>query len=718
MSNTLPRVQTSPDISGEAKWLISRLGRSAGLPSSQLHHSALGRNGLLFLATPAGLGVFDGVSVTMTTMADGLACNGLRWIDSDASGGVWIGSDVGFDYVDAAGVVDGPEPAMQPGLVTSGLVDGDGCWLASASGLCRVERVGREISLTRYEMSDTILLLGCDGRGTPLAADANDILHSWDGSSWAPLKHGGYKNCGALRVIVPDGPDTLLIGGADGFCRIHRNGDLLSFVGTSHFGGPVTALLRRDDDVLAAIGSNLVVFATTGAVLVPIHRLASVWSVTDLRMDRYRNVWGTTNSHGLLRISGLERFVRFADIPDIGAVFAIRQRRSGALALGGENGILVPSRTNGDVSYRHLLPGVRCWDVLETRIGETIAATDDGVVVVDSMGVGAPLVPRNPDLAERSRVLLQRSDELWVGTIKGLFRVQNSRVTTVTDADGASLGYVYSLRQGSDGRLWAATLGRGLWHETDDGFVQFTSAPIPVRSNVYATDEADDGRIAIIMESSVVLGRRGSSPGEWMSDEWRVVPLGAAGWALKFSDGDQLLVGTSDGLKILDSRSGETIRSVRPVLGLENWEFMSSRSLAYTGGGRWMCGVTIGLIEVDTSGLEAISDRPIPFVARVDWSGADEHLDGDVMVVETGNWTMELTVRSDWRVDETDCTFSCRIEGFDTEWTRSSRSGEFRYTSLPAGEYTIRGCVLSPLVGEGPATELMKLRVVPRGEAK
>ncbi len=699
-----------------SKWLINRISRADGLPSTQVHHSAGGAFGQILIASPAGLAIHDGVSTTVLTTRDGLDCDGLRWVGTDIEGCAWVGSDVGYAFVDAEGVIHTPDPERQPGLVTSGLVDGDSCILATASGCFRVtgRGSGQELSFeaSKLEVNDdsTVLLLASDGRGTALAADSRHRIHRWDGVSWAVLPHQGYRICGPIRVMAVDSPDTMLIGGASGFCRTTRDGDLLSFVPIGDFGGPVAALVRRNSDVLAAIGTTLLTFEPDmNGELKPSRVLSQNMSFNHLWMDSGQNVWGSTHSDGLIKISGLDRFITFPKLPHIGAVFAIRRRRSGALLLGGENGILVPSGLGQDAGYQHLLPGVRAWDVLQTSIGETIAATDEGVLVVDSDNVSTPFVPGSRRLAERSRALINRSDGVWVGTIKGLVRVQNSVATPVVDPDGDQLGYVYSLWENRTKQLWITTLGRGLWHETEKGIERFTNAPFAPTSNVYAIDESDDGHLAIIANSTLFIGQRDGSP-----DDWLVVALGCQAWAVAFDGPDILLIGTSDGLSIHDGRTGRRRSSVRPSLGPEAWEFTTSRSLVSGLDGRILCGVTSGLIAVDVGGLLDLEGRPIPHLAGIRWVGASPSVsasDGTI-TVGVGQWALEIIIRSSWRVDESECSISCQIVGFNHDWTRSADSGQFWFTSLPAGEYIIRAQVHSPLAGPGPLTDLVTLGVV------
>ncbi len=661
------------------------------------------------MATSAGLAIHDGVGCRVLTAADGLTSAGQRWVGADAAGCVWVGSDVGLDFIDAAGGLHCLPADAQPGLVRSGFVNEQGCWIAAARGLFHARFTDEAIEIEQIETGaeSAALLLGGDGRSNPLVADAANNLHRWSGESWTPMPHRGHAVGGQIRCIAPDGPDSILIGGLDGFCRVTRSGDLLNFVSTREHGGAVDALLRRGELILAAVGSRLLSYDLEAASASKPRIVLESCTVTNLWMDPWMNAWAATQSHGLVRISGLDRFVGFVDLPDVGAVFSVHQRRGGSLVVGGEDGVLLPSPLGPSDPHVHVLRGRRAWDVLETRIGETIVATDGGVVVVDSLGSVAPYVAGNHDLAERARSLLKRRDGVWIGTIGGLTRVDGPSVTSILAPDGTSLGYVYSLWEDRAGRLWIATLGRGLWRESEDGVEPFGGAPLRENANVYAITESEDGRLAILADGSLYLGRLDTP-----SDDWTVVALPAAPWAVAFASPDLVLVGSSSGLLVIDALTGELRNVIRPVIGIDKWEFTTSRSLRVMDDGTLLCGITAGLVAVDLAGIMQFGGRPEPYLADMRWSNTSPDTADGVTTVHAGSWRMDVVVRSSWRLDEGDCTIRCCIEGFDVDWPEGSSGGVFRYTSLPVGDYVIRAQVHSPLVGSGPVVDLHRLRVV------
>lgn len=693
------------------KRLLTRIGRDAGLPSGQVHLTAQGSDGTILMATPAGLAIHDGVTCTVLTTADGLSSNGLRSLSADRYGRVWIGSDVGVDLLEADGTIRAPDESMQIGLVTSCLADDTGVWLASATGLYR-GTYDREFLVHSVETDSggAITLLAKGARSTPLAADTTGTMYDWDGATWQPLQYSGYRSCGVVRVITPDTGDTLLVGGSEGWCRVQRNGDLLSFVPTHQFEGAVTALARRRHEVLAAVGADLVSFEEDDSGTMVARGLVLTDStVNHLRLDAHENLWAATQTQGLLRMSGLERFITFPSLPDVGSIFAIHERRSGALVLAGADGLLVPATSEEPASHLPLLRGRRVWDAMEVSIGESIAATDAGVLVVDSANVSTPLFSGQPLLADPSRAMIRRSDGLWVGTIKGLLLVDDDgAVTPIRDADGKSFGYVYSLSEDSDGRLWMTTLGRGVFHETDSGLEPFSVPGLRRNANAYAVDEADDGRLAVIGEACLHLGSRHAR-----AEDWRAVPLATAAWAVCFGPGGEILIGTSDGLLILDGQNGDILRAVRPALDIESWEFTTSRALRMSSRGTLLCGLTSGLAEIDIVGLQQLADRPVPHLARLDWVGVHATQTDDRVVVPTGAWALTVTIRSDWRIDESETTIDCRLQGFDAGWLGPNPLGAFRYTSLPAGEYVLQGQMRSPIAGAGPIVDLVTLVVEP-----
>ena len=184
----------------------------AGLPSAQVHHSAAGPMGTIYLATPAGLVVYDGVTCRNMTTAQGLVSDGLRVVSTDSAGRAWVGSDLGIDLIDADSRVHSLDREEQPGLVSCCLADDTGAWIACASGLLRAE-FSERIKLSSVDPGSIhpVLVLSRDGRGNPVACNAMNQLHRWDGIQWSLFKYDSYTIVGTITVITADSADSLLV---------------------------------------------------------------------------------------------------------------------------------------------------------------------------------------------------------------------------------------------------------------------------------------------------------------------------------------------------------------------------------------------------------------------------------------------------------------------------------------------------------------------------
>ena len=484
---------------------------------------------------------------------------------------------------------------------------------------------------------------------------------------------------------------------------------MLAFIRTQEFGAQISSLLTVENELFVAAGTTLwsLPASLEGHKT---HRslVCSGVRVTHMWADRQCNIWASTETKGLLCVSGLRRFVSFPDRPDVGAIFAIRQRPTGAQLLAGDNGIVVPDGKN---RYRKQMVGTHCWDVLEHHLGEIVIATNEGVLTVDNNNHVSPLLPGEPLLAGPARVLCQIAETLWVGTLAGLVRVDNEIATAVVDADGRSLGYIYSLHEDHEAQLWISTLGRGLWHLTDGEVHRYMPAPIQEPSNTYCVDVHHDGSVAIVADGLLLLGQNC-----WPKSQWIVKQLDCAAWAIRFANNDRIMVGTSKGIHIF-TRQGKLLRKICPVLDADYWETPTSRCLAFSRENTLLCGLNSGLAEINTDALDTLPRNPIPYLSKLEWVNAIPVDTVDGVSVITGKWSLSISIRTDWQIDRSDCLIRFRLKGFDIAWHADSASGDFRYTSLPEGTYQLQAQIISPMCGEGPRVFLKTLHVLPVAQA-
>ncbi len=212
-------------------------------------------------------------------------------------------------------------------------------------------------------------------------------------------------------------------------------------------------------------------------------------------------------------------------------------------------------------------------------------------------------------------------------------------------------------------------------------------------------------RVLVIQDERVIL-LNGDEPPRLIATEHPI-----AGWAALWLDDNRVAIGSSDGLRIIDIRSGEAESRVNALIGASAWEFTNNRTLVQAADGRLYCGVTGGLVAVDLKALDAFRMPPSVALSEVIWHGAQPRVEGDQTFIEPGKWSFEAQLYTAWMVDEAQLQFRFQLVGFDETWSSLTKQAEVRYSSLPAGQYTLQAQAYAPLTGFGPIVTLLRLEV-------
>jgi diguanylate cyclase (GGDEF)-like protein len=684
---------------------------SRGLPSNQVHRLARDDRARLWLASPVGLARFDGSFIECWDRGRGLQCNGLRTVAVDAAEHTWIGTDLGLELLDAGGRVV-PDPLhgdWRFGLCQDIVPDAEGAWVGTAHGLVRVLRDAAGLAdapgfvADIGFVNDVLVLPG----GRVLAASSGQSLVETDGRAWWTYRCEGLVGRQVTRIAAGHGGQLLVATNAGLHVLDDRRGAVLARLTLAGVNAKVGAIACGADRYWAAFGRIVAAFSLAGNTPRLLEWFEVESPVNDLATDDLGNVWLGTNNSGLAQVSCLRDAVHRIDLGPGGAggIFSIKPGPADALSIGGEQLFgTVTLRQGHEATPLESPPGLPetvVWDSLHNADG-TWLATQAGLFRAPPGGAFEQVFASDLVLGAPCRVLLERDGDLWVGTLRGLARIRAGVVEPVEPGDGA-LGYIYMLRQDRQGALWIGTLGRGLWRERD-GLQQVAPAPLTARGNTYAWSQSPEGRIAVVQDSQVVELTDGI-------DVRPVIELPpVAGWAAAWIDEKTLALGASDGLRVVDMDSGRVLRHVRSLMRLRDWEFTNNRTLLRDPAGAWLCGLSGGLVRVD---LRRLQSYPAPEVHRLDvaWNGTEPETLGGELQVRPGRWTFHLRAYCAWFVDSTQVQVQFQLVGFDADWQAWQDSPEIAYNSLPPGHYRLVARARSPLTGNGPTVELLRLHV-------
>ena len=612
-------------MSSRVKIPLTWIDRSRGLPSNQVHRLAQGGCGRIWMAGPSGLGSYDGCRVRTLDGRQGLRCAGLRSVAVSANDRVWIGTDLGIEAVDSA---QNPVEALEQLAWTFGLVDcivagANEAWLGTPQGLVQLVwdddqaavRVGAHFAIGYVR---DLVRLDAD---TIVAVSGQQGLFKVSGerhqANWQPE----VPDPKSIRRVHATADGQMLVASPTGVFVLDRDGHMVARTDEARTPWLPGPLMADGAQVWMGAGAQLVGFNWADGRLCETSRRTLASPINDLMLDRDRNLWIATDATGLGRLSCLRSALSRIDVAAGASVYVVKPQADGDLLVAGagfEARLQLDEQGQWCERSCNKLP-TTVWDVaLDPTTDRRWLATHGGLYCAQGTGPPVPCDFGNPLLAAPCRVLLLRGKRLWLGTLRGLYKLLDGQLKEVTGLDGASLGYVYSMQLDSQGRLWVATLGRGLWRETVRGLEPLTGGALSGSANTYVVAVAPNGERALVVQNDRIILLDGDAAPRQLA---QLPPI--AGWAGLWLDAHRVALGSNDGLFVFDTRSAAIETRVNAVWSANEWEFTNNRSLARGDDGLIYCGTNGGLFTVDLAGIAPLLGQP-PKVAlsELAWHGA------------------------------------------------------------------------------------------------
>jgi ligand-binding sensor domain-containing protein len=427
--------------------------------------------------------------------------------------------------------------------------------------------------------------------------------------------------------------------------------------------------------------------------------------VRDLLEDREGNIWVGTYGSGLLRFSG-ENVYSFTTKDGLSSNAVMSVTRD----LSAENSFWISTYDKGIcrlqsdtiVSFplSELTDNNRIWSSVSTTSGDTWFGSSDGLFLFKN-GAFKHYIEENglPDRMVLS-LLDDGSGTLWIGTAKGLGKIQNGIISIV---DNTPTTRIRSIAKTRDGKLWLATL-EGIYSFDGKKFIQYTEKDGLPEKSTYSVEVDVYDQLWIGTQNGIGL---------WKNGKFLIANVDELAGAntINFleSHQQQIWIGTNNGLYRADLKNNmdlSTILFEHHGLneGLRSLETNLNSSYIDLKGNLWF-GTTDGVMKFEV-GKNNQSQKIVPpsivlttiqlNLQDVDWNQWKnvtlDSLSGlpvDLKVDHKHNhFTFHFTGISNSHPDEV--RYQYLLEGFDETWQAVTPNDYATYSNLPYDHFVFK----------------------------
>jgi ligand-binding sensor domain-containing protein len=679
-----------------------------GLPQSTIAAVLQTRDGYLWLGTQEGLVRFDGVGFDVFDRArlPAMTTNHVAALLEDPAGGLWVGTQGGGllhfqgEQVTAYTTAQG----LSSDAVTALLRDKEGrLWVGTESGGVDVFEGGRfHVHGVREGLpSERVNALLADRGGAIWVGTARGLARVWQGRVVETFGQGEGLPTPVVTALVEDPAGRLWVGTTGG----------LAWLEEKRF----RALTVRDglphDEVRALHvdpAGSLWVGTTGGLARYAQGRFESFTShdgltqdtVIALLTDREGSLWIGTNGAGLnrLREGKVTTYGHRHGLAEVDT-YVVAASRDGGLWVGSFRGAI--QRFDGarfhPVLSAERLGGVRLRALHEDSARRLWIGTDRGLYRLQG-GRLTSLVGRSrlPDAPVRA-LYEARDGALWVGTDgAGLFRLAGDRVDAFGPEQGLPSGQVRAIVEDRRGRLWVGTYG-GLAYSQDGGFAAYTTAHGLSHGYVRCLHESDDGTLWIGTYGGGLSRLR---DGRLASVTSRQGLLSDALYAMVEDGAGQLWMSCNKGIFRASRKDLDAVADGRAarlkVAAFDEADGMRSRECnggspggSRTPDGRLWFATTGGVVGIDPSGLLVNRTAPPVVIERLRADGQDVGL-AAAPYLRPRPLRLEFHYAALSLVAPKRVRYRYRLEGLEGDWLEAGASRVAQYTHLGPGPYKFR----------------------------
>jgi signal transduction histidine kinase/ligand-binding sensor domain-containing protein len=666
---------------------------AGSLPSGGIHALRQTRDHYLWLGTGAGLARFDGTRFAAFTArhAPGYADGGVTQLAEGPGGALYVGTTSGVVMQYREGAFAAVPVPPGTGAVRVLLAARDGSLWVSVHGRA-MSRVlnGRSVSLFGDLGPEVSPSMAEDAAGHVWIGTWRSGLIEFDGKRYT--RHPVLRD--TVQALLIDAGGTFWIGTPHGLYRLEKDGTLAHFTtadGLSHDSVSALALDRDGNLWIGTAGGGLDRLRGGRFSRLTTHEGLSDDDVRCLLEDHEGNLWvGTADGLNCLSNGRFVTYGTHEGLPDPG-VASVAESADGSVWLGTSSAAVVRLRDGSMTTYKlpagigreavlamHVDRRRALWIALENsrlfRIdgagvvehtpavlkGEwkipLILEDDEGpLFYVTRLGLArlqdhhlVPIHPNAPTFSYAHCAYRDAQGVLWLGTARGLVRIEGDKYHVFRQQDGLPHERVRSICPDGDGALWVATIG-GLAY-VKNGTIQKATAEDGLPEN-YLRLVLDDG-----------LGHLWvAATGHVFRIEKRELHDLFAGRLRQLSP---LSFDTSDGL-----RTTEAILSNSPGFRARD--------------GRLWFATSRGVSVVDPSRIRTDEPAPSPRIERI----IVDRLAGARTEYPPGRGEVTIEYAAFGFRAPGKVRFRYRMDGWDQDWVAADTQRSAYYSNLPAGQY-------------------------------
>lgn len=696
---------------------ILSLGSADGLPNLQIHNMVFDKFQRLWASGPAGLVCYTGDYCKVFDTSNILECVGLRTVTIEQDKHLWLGTDRGIESLN----LDGSKRSITVdfewtyGIAECFHFDNNTLWIGTSFGILELREEEDALQLINsYPIGLVSQIIKIENVLT-LVSLKQGILKLQQGTfvnGFDTLDHSI-----TINHIEKTLDKQLLIGTSNGLYITSLTGEIRHHYKVEGSIFSVRKICRLHTSWILLYSDRIEVVHENSFRLQVLESIYIPGSLTSIRLDTYDNIWVGTNNDGIKKVSVFRKSINKLDVGSDKAVFSLfKYPDSRTIAVGGEGfHSVIKTKKNGKssrVKEFHQIDGV-VWDVLvlDDSHRTTYLATQEGIYTKSKKQKPILNQKLSSQIGAPCRVLLERKGKIYIGSVAGLFCLQNEIITEIYKKNGEQFGYVYSMSLDEEQRLWVSTLGQGLWKETKKGFEHPPSNLTNQKGNTYASLQIAEGRV-ISQNENLILHTKENK--DRLIDQ--SFPI--AGWALGLLENNTIIAGTDDGVSIYELDTNIKTK-LNIYLPLAHWQATSSRSILSQGDGSFLYGQISGLFSINYRDLKSIKQLPVVKLDTIKWTIDQPTWQDEILTIKYGKWTFEAKIYCSWHLDAKLVSYRYKLIGFDENWSDLDPNYKINYNSLPPGNYELMTQAHTAFTGFGEAVSILKLRVLqPKGKTK